>query len=110
VSAGTAFPDSNAVAVFNSAGNRIASIMLPYQPCALAYSAVTRLLYVVCYEGPRSSKLHVLNPQYAEVANYKIRCADRNISIGVRKDGVVYLAMKTDGTMLRLNPAMRFGQ
>jgi hypothetical protein len=108
VSTGRVFPDRNKVNVFDSLGNRISSILFPYYPYALAYDDTKQLLYAVCYTGTNGSILHVLDANNVERGSYKIQSDDPNVSIGVRKNGAVYLAVKSEGKIVRLKSARAF--
>jgi hypothetical protein len=107
-STGMVFPDKNRVVVFDSLGSKISSIMLPYYPYAMAFDDVKQLLYVVCYAGSRGSVLHVLDGNTVERGSYKIQSDDQNISIGVQKNGAVYLAIKNEGKIIKLKPTAAF--
>jgi hypothetical protein len=104
VSTGTVFPDKNKVLVFDSLGNTVSSTTLPYFPYAMAFDGIRQLLYVVCYDGMHGSVLHVMDGNNVERARYKIKSDNQSISIGIQKDGTVYVVQRIEGTILRLKP------
>jgi archaellum component FlaF (FlaF/FlaG flagellin family) len=108
VSTGRVFPDRNKVNVFDSLGNRVRSLLFPFYPYALAYDDTKQLLYAVCYTGTNGSILHVLDANNVERGSYKIQSDDQNVSIGIRNNGAVYLAIKSEGKILKLKPTADF--
>jgi DNA-binding beta-propeller fold protein YncE len=107
VSTGLMYPEKNKVVLYDSLGNKISSISLPYYPYALAFDALRQLLYIVCYSGAQGSVLHVIDRNNVERARYKIRSDDQNISIGVLGNGTVYATVKNEGKILKLRPLFR---
>ncbi len=108
VSTGLLFPDKNKVIAFDSLGSAISSMTLPSYPYAIAFDEMKQLLYIVCYNGMHGSMLHVMDRNNVERANYKIQNDDQNISIGIQKNGAVFVVLKGEGKIIKLKPIAVF--
>ena len=105
VSTGLLFPDKNKVVVFDSLGRNISSITLPFYPHAMVFDETRQLLYVICYNGINGSMLHVIDRDNVEKGRYKIQSDDQNSSIGIQKNGAVFIVLKGEGKILKLKPS-----
>lgn len=105
VSTGLLFADKNKVIVFDSLGKSISSIMLPFYPHAMAFDKTRQLLYVICYNGTNGSMLHVIDRNNVEKGRYKIQSDNKNSSIGIQKNGAVFIVLKNEGKILKLKPS-----
>ncbi|HMA65911.1 MAG: hypothetical protein ACM31E_01095 [Fibrobacterota bacterium] len=104
VNSGSAFPDKNRITVYDSTGTAIDNYSLPYYSYSLAVDTVRQLLYTICYNGVHSAMLHVFTKNKREIASYKIKSDDQNISIGLHPSGAVFLSIKSESTILKLKP------
>jgi hypothetical protein len=104
VSTGLIYPDKNKVVIFDSLGTIVSSISLPFYPHAMEFDETRQLLYVICYNGMHASMLHVIDRNNVERARYKIQSDDQNISIGIQKNGAVFIVLKGEGKILKLQP------
>jgi hypothetical protein len=103
VSTGSTFPNKNKVFAFDTLGSKTSSISFSNFSDAIAFQETRQLLYVICRSGS-SSMLQVFDGNNKEVANYKIQSDDRIISIGIQRDGAVFLALRNEGKLLKLKP------
>ncbi len=108
VSTGLIFPDKNKIIAFDSLGSAAGSVTVPFYPHAMAFDAVRQQLYVICYNGTHGSVLHVVDRSSNELARYKIQSDDQNISIGIEKNGAVFIVLKNEGKIIKLKPSAVF--
>jgi hypothetical protein len=104
VSTGLAFPDRNNLIVFDSLGNRISTLTFPGYPFAIVFDSLCQFLYVVCNNSTVGNILHVIDKNEIEIARFKIQSNDQNISMGIHKNGTVYMVLKDEGKILTLKP------
>jgi hypothetical protein len=104
VNTGSVYPDKNRITVYDSLGTAIDTYATPWYSYSFAFDALRQLRYSICYSGVHTAMLHVHNKNNVEIASYKISSDDQNISIGLHPGGAVFLAIKSESTILKLKP------
>ncbi|HEX2959933.1 MAG TPA: hypothetical protein VHO70_24065 [Chitinispirillaceae bacterium] len=107
IGAGMPLSNMNRVIIFDIMGNMQSLQMLPYTPVSIAYDNKNRYFYVACSDGIHNSILQVFNCHNVEVARYKIDSNNQNISISLKKNGAVLLALKDQNKIILLKPLFR---
>jgi NHL repeat. len=91
------------VRVFDTLGNTISRYETSGEPTSIAFNDKKKLLYVICYG--EDNKLHVIDENNMEIANYRTKSKEFNVSMALQKDGTVLLVFREDSRIIRLKPS-----
>jgi hypothetical protein len=92
------------VVVYDTLGNNLSTVALPYYPFSIAVDEQKHHLYTVCVEDIRGNRLYVTDRNNVEIANYRIQTGQPGeaVSIGLQGNGAVFLVLAASNKIHKL--------